>query len=848
MSINFPDSPSPGQVYTFGSRSWTWNGYAWSAVANTNIVTSFNGLTGAVEGVSSVNGQTGAVTITSLSGGVTGIVGGTGIFVSGQTGNVTITNIGVLSVNGQTGNVTITVSSSDGVTGIVGGTGIAVSGQTGNVTIANIGVLSVNGATGAITNVAKTNVAQTFTQLQDFSAGISASYLETSTNGYVIADVLQGKSNDDIVINGTPDQFSGLYTKGTQFEEITTVWAGGNYSVDSITSAKINLTNSDTNNKTQINLKVINYDGNNDIGVTAASIVLSNPHAQDNLVNGKIELYSTDTTTIESANGSINLTSYTGGINLTQNSSGNIVLQQNSTGEIQLNGIGGPIKIFNAATSASDHGKILIGDVVGASDGLFVAINDSPYQEAFYVKTWLSGVTMLSIRQDTASSLYPTGLPEEIYLNSNAGNIKFYGAGLIVNSGATFTGNIYAPNIVTSVNGITGPVGIAAGSNISISSSGKTLTISGNTASVMTIGSSNVNATRYLTFVGGSGATGIFIDDVTTPLTYNPQGGNIGAKKVTLTTSSNVITLDSASPNILLTDGSNSSTFGLDSFAAAYAGPFTISNSNGLTLFADSGIAMEGTAYSYVFPQSNGSNGQVLTTNGAGILSWSTVSGSGSATGFTYASSAPGSPSIGDRWIDSDTGKEYVYINDGSSSQWIEPVSSNGLVGVTYTPSIRLLEFGVTGSFVKLGVNNTSPQYTLDVNGIINTPVGISAGPINASGATFSGAVVSDGGYRITSSTINAQSGTTYTLLTSDNGKIITMNNGSTITLTVPTGLPIGFNTTVIQLGSGQVGITAASTTLNSFEGKLKLAGQHAAASIISYTTNVFNVAGGLTG
>jgi hypothetical protein len=366
----------------------------------------------------------------------------------------------------------------------------------------------------------------------------------------------------------------------------------------------------------------------------------------------------------------------------------------------------------------------------------------------------------------------------------------------------------------------------------------------------MTIGSSNVNATRYLTFVGGSGATALSIDDVTTPLTYNPQGGNIGAKKVTLTTSSNIITLDSASPNILLTDGSNSSAFGLDSFAASYAGPFTISNSNGLTLFADSGIAMQGTAYRYVFPQSNGSNGQVLTTNGAGILSWSTVSGGsggGSGTGFTYSSSAPGSPSIGDRWIDSDTGKEYVYINDGSSSQWIEPVSSNGLVGVTYTPSIRLLEFGVTGSFVRLGVNNTSPQYTLDVNGIINTPVGISAGPINASGATFSGAVVSDGGYRISSNAINAQTGTTYTLLTADNGKIITMNNASASTVTIPSGLPIGYNTTVIQLGLGQVGFTGSGTTINSSEGKLNIANRYSAANIISYTTNTFILAGGLT-
>ena len=39
---------------------------------------------------------------------------------------------------------------------------------------------------------------------------------------------------------------------------------------------------------------------------------------------------------------------------------------------------------------------------------------------------------------------------------------------------------------------------------------------------------------------------------------------------------------------------------------------------------------------------------------------------------FTNSSSAPGSPSDGDRWFDPDTGILYVYINDGTSSQWVE--------------------------------------------------------------------------------------------------------------------------------------------------------------------------------
>ena len=81
------------------------------STAATTAVTSFNGLTGAVQGVSaavagtgiSVSGATGAVTITNT--GVTSAVAGTGISVSAATGSVTITNTGVQSFNGLTGAV-----------------------------------------------------------------------------------------------------------------------------------------------------------------------------------------------------------------------------------------------------------------------------------------------------------------------------------------------------------------------------------------------------------------------------------------------------------------------------------------------------------------------------------------------------------------------------------------------------------------------------------------------------------------------------------------------------------------------------------------------------------------------
>lgn len=62
--------------------------------------------------------------------------------------------------------------------------------------------------------------------------------------------------------------------------------------------------------------------------------------------------------------------------------------------------------------------------------------------------------------------------------------------------------------------------------------------------------------------------------------------------------------------------------------------------------------------------------------------------------------------------------------------------------------------------------------------------------------------------------TANGQSGTTYTLVLTDAGKVIECNNASAITLTVPTNASVAFPTgTVIEVyqqGAGQITVTAA--------------------------------------
>ena len=72
----------------------------------------------------------------------------------------------------------------------------------------------------------------------------------------------------------------------------------------------------------------------------------------------------------------------------------------------------------------------------------------------------------------------------------------------------------------------------------------------------------------------------------------------------------------------------------------------------------------------WTLPATDGTSGQLLSTNGSAVLSWATAGGGG--TTFTYSSSAPGSPSAGDEWLDSTSGILYTYVNDGNSSAWVE--------------------------------------------------------------------------------------------------------------------------------------------------------------------------------
>jgi hypothetical protein len=115
---------------------------------------------------------------------------------------------------------------------------------------------------------------------------------------------------------------------------------------------------------------------------------------------------------------------------------------------------------------------------------------------------------------------------------------------------------------------------------------------------------------------------------------------------------------------------------------------------------------------------------------------------------------------------------------------------------------------------------------------------------------TISGLVTCSGGIAAPL-LINAQTGTTYTFVLADQGKLVTASNGSAQTYTVPpnssVAYPTGTTITVIGIGSGKVTLAQGSgVTINSVDSEKAIDGQHASVTIIKTATDTWQLVGAL--
>ncbi len=99
---------------------------------------------------------------------------------------------------------------------------------------------------------------------------------------------------------------------------------------------------------------------------------------------------------------------------------------------------------------------------------------------------------------------------------------------------------------------------------------------------------------------------------------------------------------------------------------------------------------------------------------------------------------------------------------------------------------------------------------------------------------------------------INAQTGTTYSLVLSDAGKCITLSNASAITLTIPTNASVAFavgtEIDLAQIAAGQVTVSpAVGVTVVSLFSYVKFSAQGACATIKKLATDTWLLTGALS-
>ena len=111
---------------------------------------------------------------------------------------------------------------------------------------------------------------------------------------------------------------------------------------------------------------------------------------------------------------------------------------------------------------------------------------------------------------------------------------------------------------------------------------------------------------------------------------------------------------------------------------------------------------------------------------------------------------------------------------------------------------------------------------------------------------TINGATI---GTSIINLALNAQTGTTYTPVLADNGKLVTLSNASGITLTVPTNASVAYATgaqiNIQAIGAGQVTVVGdTGVTVNGTGTKLRV--QWSAATLVKTATDTWTLIGDL--
>jgi hypothetical protein len=184
----------------------------------------------------------------------------------------------------------------------------------------------------------------------------------------------------------------------------------------------------------------------------------------------------------------------------------------------------------------------------------------------------------------------------------------------------------------------------------------------------------------------------------------------------------------------------------------------------------------------------------------------------------------------------------FVDLKGGTTGQILSKASATDLDYTWITNDIGDIT-GVTAG-TGLSGGGTSGAVTLAIDSTVATLTGTQT----LTNKTLTAPVINGG---LINLSINAQTGTTYTLVAGDSGKLVTMTNGSNSTLTIPPSVfATGEQINIAQLGLGQVtfaqgaGVVIVSTGATA--SAPKIGKRYAAATVICTSANNFLIVGAL--
>ena len=202
------------------------------------------------------------------------------------------------------------------------------------------------------------------------------------------------------------------------------------------------------------------------------------------------------------------------------------------------------------------------------------------------------------------------------------------------------------------------------------------------------------------------------------------------------------------------------------------------------------------------------------------------------------------------------TSEEIVYITAQSSDTFTITRAQAGTSGVVHAAgaTVRHVLSSADLTYFRVGVETADaaiPKSDLTTKGDIiarssTAPVRVGVGT-NGQVLTADSTATAGVAWATPTTlnlTFNAQTGTTYTLVSGDVNKLVTLSNSSAITVTVPNGVfTSGQQINLQQIGAGQVTVASDGTTTITGTGTA-LRAQYSAATLVCTGTNTFTLIG----